>query len=129
MSIGCNIRLSEIQALMIYSVVNEYKEIIKNKSEIAKKYSEICDTLNINYISQENNLAKGNYYKFTITSADQNISQLLPKLKTTTSKVYDYALGNSKEIPMQHLCLPIWFDLEESISDKVVSEIKASKKE
>ena len=128
MSIGCNIRLSEIQALMIYAVVKEYKEIIKNKSEIAKKYLEICDKLNIDYISQENNLAKGNYYKFTITSSSQNISQLLPKLTTTTSKVYDYALGNSKQIPMQHLCLPIWFDLEESISDKVVSEIKASKK-
>jgi len=25
---------------------------------------------------------------------------------------------------MKHLCLPIWFDLEENISDKVVKEIK-----
>ena len=32
-----------------------------------------------------------------------------PKIKTTTSKVYDYALGNSKEIPLKHLCLPIWY--------------------
>ena len=52
---------------------------------------------------------------------------MLPKIKTTTSKVYDYALGNSKEIPLKHLCLPIWFDLEESISDKVISELKSSK--
>ena len=40
MEIGCNIRLPEIQALMIYSVVNEYKEIIKNKFKIANKYLE-----------------------------------------------------------------------------------------
>ena len=47
MEIGCNIRLPELQALMIYSVIKEYKEIIKNKLEIAKKYSDICKTNNI----------------------------------------------------------------------------------
>ena len=69
----------------------------------------------------------GNYYKFTIISPEENISKLLPQVKTTTSKVYDYALGNSKEIPLRHLCLPIWFGLEKSISDKVISELKNSK--
>ncbi len=127
MNIGCNIRLSELQALMIYSVVQEYKEIIKNKFKTAKKYSEVCDKFNIKYISQNTNLSIGNYYKFTVISPNKNINELLPKVKTTTSKVYDYSLGNSKEIPLKHLCLPIWFDLEESISDKVISEIKASK--
>ena len=83
--------------------------------------------MNIKYISQNINLSIGNYYKFTIISPNKNIAELLPKVKTTTSKVYDYSLGDSKEIPSKHLCLPIWFDLEESISDKVVSEIKASK--
>ena len=68
----------------------------------------------------------GNYYKFTIISPDKNISDFLPKMKTTTSKVYDYSLGNSKEIPKKHLCLPIWFDLEEKISDEVIKEIKES---
>ena len=34
MEIGCNIRLPELQALMIYSVVKEYKGIIKNKFKI-----------------------------------------------------------------------------------------------
>jgi len=127
MSIGCNIRLPELQALMIYSVVKEYEEIIKNKLQIAKKYSEICDNLHIKYISQKNHSMNGNYYKFTIISPEENISKLLPQVKTTTSKVYDYALGNSKEIPLKHLCLPIWFGLEESISDKVISELKNSK--
>ena len=126
MNIGCNIRLAELQALMIYSVIKEYEEIIKNKFEIAKKYLEICKSLDIKYISQKNDLISGNYYKFTIISPRKNISELLPKVKTTTSKVYEYALGASKEIPLKHLCLPIWFNLKESVSDKVVSELKNS---
>ena len=126
MEIGCNIRLPEIQALMIYSVVNEYKEIIKNKFKIANKYLEACNSCNIKYINQNQNSSIGNYYKFTIISPDKNVSDFLPKIKTTTSKVYDYSLGNSKEIPKKHLCLPIWFDLEEDISDKVIKEIKES---
>ena len=126
MEIGCNIRLPEIQALMIYSVVKEYKEIIKNKFKIAKKYSETCNSCNIKYISQNENSNIGNYYKFTIISSSKNVSDFLPKIKNTTSKVYDYSLGNSKEIPTKHLCLPIWFELEENTSDKVIKEIKES---
>ena len=126
MEIGCNIRLSELQALMIYSVVNEYKEIIKNKSQIAKKYIDVCNSLKLNYIDQSKSSNQGNYYKFTIISSNKAISDLLPKLKTTTSKVYDYSLGNSKEIPLKHLCLPIWYMLEDKISDKAVQEIKES---
>ena len=126
MEIGFNIRLPEIQALMIYSVVNEYKEIIKNKFNIAKKYSEICNSHNIKFINQNGKFNIGNYYKFTIISPEKNVSDLLPKIKTTTSKVYEYSLGNSKKIPEKHLCLPIWFDLEENISDKVIKEIKES---
>ena len=126
MEIGCNIRLSELQALMIYSVVNEYKEIIKNKSQIAKKYIDVCNSLKLNYIDQSKSSNQGNYYKFTIISSNKAISDLLPKLKTTTSKVYDYSLGNSKEIPLKHLCLPIWYMLEDKVSDKAVQEIKES---
>ena len=126
MEIGCNIRLPEIQALMIYAVVNEYKEIINNKMKIARKYSEVCNSLNIKYINQNKSSTEGNYYKFTIISPDKNILDFLPKIKTVTSKVYDYALGNSKELPLKHLCLPIWFGLEEEVSDKTISEIKSS---
>ena len=127
MQIGCNIRLPELQALMIYSVVQEYKKIIKNKFDIAKKYLEICNTYKIKYIDQNKNSNLGNYYKFTIISPDKNISEFLPKVKTTTSKVYDYSLGNSKEIPSRHLCLPVWYELEESVINKVISELKESK--
>jgi len=126
MEIGFNIRLPEIQALMIYSVVNEYKEIIKNKFNTAKKYVEACKSNDIKFINQSEKFNIGNYYKFTIISPEKNVSDLLPKIKTTTSKVYEYFLGNSKEIPGKHICLPIWFDLEENISDKVLKEIKES---
>tara|TARA_Y100000590_G_C15570324_1_gene958312 strand:+ start:129 stop:1184 length:1056 start_codon:yes stop_codon:yes gene_type:complete len=126
MKIGFNIRLSEIQALMIYSVVNEYKEIIKNKFNIADKYAEACNSLNIKFINQNTESNIGNYYKFTIISPAKEISKLLPKIKTTTSKVYDYSLGNSKEIPLRHLCLPIWYMLEDDILNKVIKEIKES---
>ena len=126
MEIGCNIRLPELQALMIFSVIKEYKEIIKNKSKIAAKYVEACKMFKVKYIDQNINFNLGNYYKFTIISPDKTISELLPKLKTTTSKVYDYSLGKSKEIPLKHLCLPIWYMLEDKVSDKVVQEIKES---
>ena len=126
MEIGFNIRLSELQALMIFSVAKEYKEIIKNKSKIAKKYTDACNSFKLKYIDQSASSNQGNYYKFTIISPDKAISDLLPKLKTTTSKVYDYSLGNSKEIPLKHLCLPIWYRLEDKISDKAVQEIKES---
>ena len=99
---------------------------IKNKFSIAKKYAEVCNSHNIKFINQSEELNIGNYYKFTIISPEKNVSDSLPKIKTTTSKIYEYSLGNSKEIPERHLCLPIWYDLEENISDKVIKEIKES---
>jgi len=126
MQIGCNVRLPEIQALMIYAVVKEYKEIIKNKFSIAKKYAEVCNSHNIKFINQNEEFNIGNYYKFTIISPENNVSDTLPKIKTTTSKIYEYSLGNSKKIPERHLCLPIWYGLEENISDKVIKEIEES---
>jgi dTDP-4-amino-4,6-dideoxygalactose transaminase len=126
MEIGCNIRLPELQALMIYSVIKEYKEIINNKSKIAEKYIDVCNSFNIKYIDQGKNSNFGNYYKFTIISPDKAISDFLSKVRTTTSKVYDYPLGRSKEIPLKHLCLPIWYRLEDNILDKAIKEIKES---
>ena len=126
MQIGCNIRLPELQALMIYAVVKEYKEIITNKFKIAEKYVETCRSLKINYIHQNENSNVGNHYKFTIISPDQVISDFLPKITTTTSKTYDYALGRSTEIPLKHLCLPIWYMLEDNISDNAIKELKES---
>ena len=61
MPIGCNIRLSELQALMIYSVVNDFKKIISNKTEIGEKYEEICKSNEIEFISQKLNSNIGNF--------------------------------------------------------------------
>ena len=124
MPIGCNIRLSEIQALMIYSVVKFYNDILLNKSKIGKAYEEMCKKNNIKFISQDQNLNKGNYYKFTIISPEISISEKYPKIKTTTSKVYDYALGRNKDIPSKHLCLPIWYGLDDFIVENVMKELK-----
>ena len=124
MPIGCNIRLSEIQALMIYSVVDNYKEIISNKTEIAGNFMEVCKKNEINFISQNENENIGNYYKFTIISPEDEVVKKYPKIKTTTSKVYDYALGNNKDIPSKHLCLPIWYGLDRSIINNVLKELE-----
>jgi len=124
MPIGCNIRLSEIQALLVYSVVSNLDEIMGNKLKIAEKYMEACTKSKIEFIDQTKNSNIGNHYKFTIISPKKNIVEAFPKIKTTTSKIYDYALGQSKEIPLKHLCLPIWYGLDEKITDKVLSELK-----
>lgn len=123
MPIGCNIRLSELQALMIYSVVANYKEVVSNKHAIANKYENVCKKNEITYIDQNQGTNIGNYYKFTIISADKPVTEKFPKIKTTTSKVYDYALGNNKDIPSKHICLPIWYDLDSSIIEKVLTEL------
>ena len=123
MPIGSNIRLSELQALMIFSVVNYYKDIILNKNEIAEKYIESCKRNEIQFISQNQNLNIGNYYKFTIISPNNEITKVYPNIKTTTSKVYDYALGKNKDIPLKHLCLPIWYNQDKSLTDKVLVEL------
>ena len=57
-------------------------------------------------------------------NSNGNIDKVFPGIKTTPSKVYDYALGRNKEIPKRHLCLPIWYDLDNTISDKVLKELK-----
>ena len=123
MPIGSNIRLSELQALMIFSVVNYYKDIILNKNEIAEKYIESCKRNEIQFISQNQNSNIGNYYKFTIISPNSEISKKHPNILTTTSKVYDYALGKNKDIPLKHLCLPIWYNQDKSLTDKVLVEL------
>jgi perosamine synthetase len=123
MPIGCNIRLSELQALMIYAVVKNYKEILSNKKGTAERYIEFCKKNDVKFISQDEHFNIGNYYKFTIISPLTKISDQYPRIKTTTSKVYDYALGNNKDIPSKHLCLPIWYNLDESIVNKVLGEL------
>ena len=126
MDIGFNIRPSEIQSLMIYSVIKEYKNIINNKMSIAKFYIETCNNYNIDYINQETIEMRGNYYKFIIYNDQKTINELLPKLKSTTSNVYDYSLSNQNNIIKNHACLPIWYNQGHDLTLSVIGEIEHS---
>jgi len=126
LEIGFNNRVSEPQALLAYSVVKEWKEIIANKVIIANKYIKVCQELNINYISQNENGQKGNYYKFTIYHPTIPVSKRFPFLKTKTSPVYDYSLGVNNPLADYHACLPIWYGQEKEVTDRVIDELKKS---
>jgi perosamine synthetase len=127
LDIGVNFRQSELQALLVYAVVKEVNSILEDKKKIAARYMETCDKLFIPYIPQEDSQNMGNYYKFIVLSKDGVISQELPELQTTTSKVYDYCLGRTKVITTNHACLPIWYGQSEQLTEKVIMELKACK--
>jgi len=126
MNIGVNIRISEVQALLLYSVAKEVGAIIDNKRKIAAKYIEACLELGIRYLDQERQHAQGNYYKFIVIAENGNVQDMLPELKTMTSKVYDYCLGKSHIITTNHACLPIWYDQSVEVAKRVVNELEMS---
>lgn len=128
MNIGINIRPSEVQALLIYSVAKEVDHIIKNKTDIASRYIDVCEELSIPFIRQDSADNLGNYYKFIVLSEQGDISADLPSLETTTSKVYDYCLGNTRVITTNHACLPIWYGQSLDITEKVIEELRKSVK-
>ena len=109
LEIGSNIRISEVQALLTYSVMKEWKTIIKNKHPIAEKYIQVCIENNIQYIAQNKKGHTGNYYKFVVYSPRIPIKEALPELKTTTGTVYDYEIGVPNPVALYHACLPIWY--------------------
>jgi len=122
--VGINFRQSEIQALFAFCVCKRSDEIIKNKDRIAEKYIEACQKLKIDFISPYQNGQKGNNYKFTVLLPENNKIDLR-KIKNKTSAVYDYALGNDPEnISRRHLCLPIWYALEEEKIQATLSELE-----
>jgi dTDP-4-amino-4,6-dideoxygalactose transaminase len=127
LDVGSNIRISEVQALLTYSVMKEWKTIIENKKPMAKKYMHACQTKNINYIPQNENGQLGNYYKFIIYTLGINIKKALPELKTKTSPVYDYEIGAPNSVASYHACLPIWYGQEISITEEVLQELNKTK--
>ena len=124
MSMQINLRMSEINALLAYSVINETEFIIDNKYKIANKYIESCENFNWEYINPTVNSQRTNLYKFILLSRSENPEQEFQGIKIRTSPVYDYLLDTDKsEISKRHICLPIWYGLEDSIVDNVVSEL------
>ena len=66
-------------------------------------------------------------YKFIVLAENGSIADVLPELKTMTSKVYDYCLGKSHIITTNHACLPIWYDQPPEVAEGVVAELTMSR--
>ena len=124
LEVGSNIRVSEVQALLIYSAIKEYKSIVQNKIPMAEKYMDACRVNNIKYIAQDESGHLGNYYKFIIISPDSPIDKVFPNLRTKTSPVYDYDIGTPNSVALYHACLPIWYGQEHEIIEKVILELE-----
>jgi len=127
LEVGSNFRVSEVQALLIYSAIKEYKSIINNKIPMAEKYMKACLENNIQYIAQNENGQFGNYYKFIIITPNVNTEVALPNLKTKTSPVYDYDIGAPNSVALQHACLPIWYSQSNDVVEKAISELQKLK--
>ncbi len=123
MEIGFNNRVSEPQALLAYSVVKEWKNIVENKVNIAEKFMEVCKDLGVNYIAQNENGQNGNYYKFTLYHPTIPAAKRFPLLKTKTSPVYDYSIGVNNQLAEYHVCLPIWYGQDDELTNKVIDEL------
>ncbi len=125
LDIGVNLRMSEINALLAYAVIKETESIIKNKYTIAKTYIKVCDESNWRYIDPTSNNQRSNLYKFILLSNSKNPKKEFSQIKSRTSPVYDYALGRDLcELTERHICLPIWYLLEDKVVEKVICELK-----
>ncbi len=125
LDIGLNIRMSEINALICYSVILETEAIISNKYIIAEKYMAACDEYGWEYISPSKGGQRSNFYKFILLSRSDSPINEFAQIKTRTSPVYDYALGRDlAEVKDRHICLPIWYELDDEVVQKATSELK-----
>ena len=124
LDLGVNIRMSEISALLSYSVCKEINEIIDNKYQISKKYISHCEKYGWEFIHPTNNGQCSNLYKFILKNTNNHVLDYFDKIKSRTSPVYDYRLGNDPyEIANRHICLPIWYGLESEVIEQVLSEL------
>ena len=121
--VACNFRISELQALFSYAVCKESDHIIDNKTKIAKRYIEACIKRGVNFVDPFSNGQSGNHYKFSLIKCKKN-SYNLSKITNRTSPVYDYNLGpDPKDVHKSHICVPIWYNLEEQIISETVDQI------
>ena len=117
--------MSEINALLSFAVLKNINEIIDNKHEIAKEYIQACEKYGWEYIHPTQNDQISNLYKFILKSRSADPKDAFSKIKTRTSPVYDYALGlDPNEVSKRHICLPIWYNLEDASVNQVLSELR-----
>jgi len=125
LKVGVNLRMSEINALLTYSVIKETENIIQNKYAIADKYIDACEKYGWKYIDPRHGSQRSNLYKFILLSNAEQPEKEFSQITMRTSPVYDYTLGrDDQEISIRHLCLPIWYLLEDEVIDGVVAELK-----
>lgn len=123
--IACNFRISELQALFSYAVCIESENIILNKTKIAKRYSKVCDDKGIEYVNPFINGQRGNHYKFSLISKNDNTNEF-NSIKNRTSPVYDYTLGDDPfNVHKKHICIPIWYNLEENIIQETIQQLES----
>ena len=124
LDVGLNIRMSEINALLSYSVLNNIDEIIEDKYLTANKLMSACDNSGIEYISPSSGLQRSNLYKFILLSRTADPVSYFENITKRTSPVYDYALGRDLfGVSSRHICLPIWYGQPQDITDEIVSEL------
>ena len=124
LEVGVNFRMSEINALLCYSVIKETENIIQNKYDIAVKYIDACEKYGWKFIDPTWGAQRANLYKFILISSADQPEKEFSKITKRTSPVYDYMLGqDDQEISKRHICLPIWYLLEDEIVDSVVVEL------
>ena len=124
LDLGINLRMSEVNALLTYSVIKETENIIKDKYEIANSYEKLCIKYGWDYLNPKSNKQRSNLYKFILKTNKKNPEVEFSPIKTRTSPVYDYSLGRDRtSIVSRHICLPIWYKLDQPIIETVLSEL------
>jgi len=64
-------------------------------------------------------------YKYILISNSDDSESEFRNITKRTSPVYDYSLGEDKtSIASKHICLPIWYKLEQESIDAVIDELK-----
>ena len=125
LDIGINIRMSEINALLAFSVLRNTEIIIKNKYKTAKKYIEKCIQNKWKFIHPNSNNQRSNLYKFILLAQTNDPVLEFSNITLRTSPVYDYYLSEDKEkISLKHICLPIWYNLEEEKIADVLKQLE-----
>jgi perosamine synthetase len=125
LDIGINIRMSELNALIAYSVISETDSIIENKYNISNQYVTACKEYGWEYVKPDTNGQRSNLYKFILISRSPSPTEEFEQIKTRTSSVYEYCLGRDLVgFTKRHLCLPIWYKQEDEMVHTVISELK-----
>lgn len=121
--VGVNFRVSELQALFSLCVCELSEQIIANKAIIADRYIRACQQNNVPFVDPYQNGQRGNHYKFTLIGK-KDASLEYGAINNKTSPVYSYSLGDDPmSITTRHICLPIWYDLEEEVVDQTVKQL------